>query len=72
MHNPYNFCTKTVFCVTVLRKNIKIFGSAFKALLVMRIQHIFLTWVSKAISKANTRTDAIHIQNSGQILMHWM
>lgn len=53
-------------------KNIKIFGTAFKALLVTRLQQTFLTWVSKAVSKANTCTDAVHIQNSGQILMHWM
>lgn len=47
------------------KKNIKIFGTSFKALLMMRLYETLLTWVSKAISKANESTDATHSWNSG-------
>lgn len=39
------------------KKTIKIFGTAFKALLVMKLHQTLLTWVSKAVSKANESTN---------------
>lgn len=73
MHNPYIFFVqKQGLLRCSFKKNIIIFGTAFKALLVRRLHQTLLIWVSKAISKANASTNATRIWNSGQILMCWM
>ena len=67
MHNPCIFCLGLLCCS--FKKNIIIFGTPFKALLVMRLHQTLLTWVSKTISKANASTDGTLIWNSGQTLI---